>query len=218
MPLAHTLTSSASLSVSIGFVNTNFGLEHLNNDMEIVPTIKKLRNNYDLKTWFGFKGYVEKNIEDVCKALDTRWLVSICDTYADFAEPHEAACALIVVTTVNMEKLAFSIRGSNNFDRPPRQPLWDGVESYLLAKGDMIPNFCFRLRRTLKEFPHLLRIYETVWRRMVAAENTSLGVMQKANRFDFNQLLTSDKVPRAMTRLQKSKMKLLANVNRIKLS
>ena len=50
---------------------------------EIQDLITDLRNGIDIeKNWKKFTGLIESNLENVCKSLDTRWLVSICDTYA----------------------------------------------------------------------------------------------------------------------------------------
>ena len=50
---------------------------------EIQDLITDLRNGIDIeKNWKKFTGLIENNLENVCKSLDTRWLVSICDTYA----------------------------------------------------------------------------------------------------------------------------------------
>jgi len=67
---------------------------------------------------------VEGNLDLVVQQLDARWLVSICDSYADFGTPIEARNALLISSFLNWERITASYlqwadpcRGSLRVDR-----------------------------------------------------------------------------------------------------
>ena len=73
----------------------------------ILPLIQNLRRNIDVENnWRKLHEIIETNINDICKTLNTRWLISICDTYIDYGSEIESRNAMIIVLIANMEKLA----------------------------------------------------------------------------------------------------------------
>jgi hypothetical protein len=80
-------------------------------------------------------------------SLDSRWLVSACDTLMDWAsDPRERAVACIGSTLMNTIKLYETERlGSGTVHIPLRElahptPLFDGMTSFSVGWGDMIHN------------------------------------------------------------------------------
>jgi hypothetical protein len=84
--------------------------------------------------------------------LDSRWLVSACDTLCDHAsEGSERALALSVVLTVNTIKLYETERmlardsmpepaAGGNAPPPGRLELFDGLSVFMAGSGDMVAN------------------------------------------------------------------------------
>jgi hypothetical protein len=139
--------------------------------------------------WAALRSLVSGRIDDVCAGFDTRWLVSVCDTYADFGDAIERRNAMLVSTLVNMEKLAQTyVRWSQGYPRRIATPdgphdkarLWDGMTSMRLDIGDASNHLFGRLDALLAETPDLHRIYETVVRR-IAEGDTVLAALDRAH-------------------------------------
>ena len=156
---------------------------------EVHPLIVNLRRNIEPKeTWRVFSSLIEGNIDRVCSELNTRWLVSICDTYADYGEEVEARNAMFVSLIVNLEKTSQSyvrwrIPHRRKLKvpwwcRPRRVRLWDGMRSFDLSIGDVTNNFFRRLNVLMEPTPHIRRIFETILERMKQQE-TILGTLNQ---------------------------------------
>jgi hypothetical protein len=163
---------------------------------DIRPVIRNIRRGIDVERNFErFRVLVEGQTERVCSDLDTRWLVSVCDTYADFGTPVESRNAMFVSLLANFEKVSQSYvywklgyEGSLEVpaDHEPRKvPLWDGMSSFHLSVGDVTNNLFARLGRLMEPTPHIARIYETVRDRLRDHE-TILGALNKYHRHVFD--------------------------------
>jgi len=157
--------------------------------LELVrPIIADLRRGVDTeKNWTAFRLLIENNIDDVCRELNTRWLVSVCDTYVDFGEAVERRNAMIIATLANMEKVSQSylmwrVNYDDAFNVPPKHKprkmrLWDGMFSMRMY-GDVTNNL-FRLMHVLLEStPHLYAIFKTILHR-ISVNDTILAAMNK---------------------------------------
>jgi polysaccharide pyruvyl transferase WcaK-like protein len=117
---------------------------------------------------------VEGNLDLVLDQLNARWLVSICDSYADHGDPVTARNAALISTFLTWERLAATharwadpTRTTNTVSAPVPErnvPLWDGLVTVHLARGDTTCNLLARSARLLAATPHLLRI----WRELLA--------------------------------------------------
>lgn len=124
-----------------------------------------------------FDEFICKHFAEICECANTRWLVSICDTYTDLSlDKHEATSALIVSTWANAVKLwatMDSIKGGGEVNpkrlkkaRGSRPPLWDGMTQFNPSNGgDMTWNLFRRIRK--KIHPKFLPILEQICARMV---------------------------------------------------
>jgi hypothetical protein len=66
-----------------------------------------LRRQIDVEeNWSQFQLLLAKYKGYIIAEMNLRWLLSICDTYADYGTPVERCAALIVVTCINTLKLA----------------------------------------------------------------------------------------------------------------
>jgi hypothetical protein len=121
--------------------------------------------------------------------LNSRWLVSACDSIIDyFDEPEEritAMCGSLLVNTIKLyetERLAHGARDKHqtclelSVQREDRSSLFDGVSAFQIGKGDMIKNMYTRANDIegyakisapiLKELMHRVNQSETVYKRL----------------------------------------------------
>lgn len=150
---------------------------------ELKPLIVQLRRQNNVEqNWQTFQKIIEGNLEKVCNELDTRWLISVTDTYADYGSPIEQRNALYISMIANFEKLwatnllMYDLK--SNRERTDKLlnneiiPLWDGMYSFNINRGDMTRNLFGRLFEFQKETPVLEKILETVLQRMMENETT----------------------------------------------
>lgn len=144
---------------------------------QVKPLIVKLRKEVDISNnRLELRNVVEKNIDRICEELDTRWLVSICDTYADFGDPIEKRNAMLIVQVANFEKLwatnllMYDVKlNPKKLDKLKKNkviPLWDGMYSFNVNHGDITNNLFRRLNNLMEETSVLNKIYLTVLKRI----------------------------------------------------
>jgi hypothetical protein len=159
-------------------------------DMRAFELIVRCRRSRDQAAWEELRALVEADVDAFCAGTDTRWLVSVCDTYADYGEPVEQAAAMLVVLLINWEKMAWSLRLVCGGAFPaPAEPedcladLWDGVTSlHLRSRGcDMPENMFRRLRHALIPVPVIARIFREVAARLVDAEDATPALLNSAS-------------------------------------
>lgn len=164
----------------------------------ILPLIQNLRRNIDVENnWRKLHEIIETNIHDICKTLNTRWLISICDTYIDYGSAIESRNAMMIVLIVNMEKLAqtnlfmydLNINKNKLKKLKTEKPfeLWDGMTSFNLAKGNMTKNLFKRLNKLIEDTPVIEKIYYTVLER-IKNNDTILANLNKHHKrlFEIN--------------------------------
>ncbi len=131
---------------------------------------------------------VERNIDRICATFDSRWLISICDTYVDYGDKVVSRNAMLIVQIANFEKLwatnllMYDVKLNKEKERILRKHrvvhLWDGMYSMNINHGDMINNFFNRLNALMAETPVLEKIYYTVLERM-KQHGTTLSNLNK---------------------------------------
>ncbi|MCP5076052.1 MAG: hypothetical protein GY947_22510 [Rhodobacteraceae bacterium] len=132
-----------------------------------------------------FHRIVNQHTEQVCGELNSRWLASVCDTFADHgksgAQRALGLCGSILANTV---KLAETERRTYYPKRPwppntrvnESGPLFDGVIGFWTEQGDMVENLLKRIESVQNEDPvaaqfviqlmYRLHQHDTVFRRM----------------------------------------------------
>lgn len=152
--------------------------------------IVKLRRGVDTEAaWAQFRRCLHDNGEELLASLNTRELISVCDTFADFGDSVESRNAMLVSVMVTMEKVSQSYLlwrlgySRRTFDicrcaSPRRVPLWDGMDSFDLQIGDVTNNMFCRLEKLLTETPCIHRIFREVLARMRTHE-TVLGSLNR---------------------------------------
>lgn len=156
---------------------------------EVFDMVVAQRRRYLSFCFEEFDLLVKSNISTICDTFNTRWLVSICDTYADSEDKEVAAKAMIIITLVNVVKLW----GTDLMLRSPeiekeklkkyktcQEEIWDGVITFKLASdGDMIRNMIVRHRKILKEDLVFTLIYDAILTKLTSAKSPLSGLMDK---------------------------------------
>lgn len=142
---------------------------------KIYSMIVASRRNYDTFSDEEFLSIVENNIDEICDTFNTRWLISVCDTIAD-SKTELAPRAMMIVVFVSMIKLWGTdcyLRGEVDLDKVSDlhyeqgniHELWDGITTFAIGGGDMFNDIIKRSIFTLKEYPFLCKIFETILKR-----------------------------------------------------
>ena len=156
------------------------------NVKRLIINLRRKKNIQE--NWFQFRTLIENDINFTCSALNTRMLVSVSDTYADYGNPIERRNALYISMLANFEKLsatrlliydlAINSKNVEFLKRNRIVELWDGMHSFNLNHGDMINNMFYRLRVMLNDTPVLAEIFECVLKRIIE-NNTVFGDLSK---------------------------------------
>lgn len=116
------------------------------------------------------------------QGLNSRWLVSACDTFADYGEDDADRCAglagTLLMNTIKLyETERLQVGQLKTLSRSPTGivPLFDGMTAYLVGRGDMVHNLLGRALsdgapqrvtvRILQELVRRARAHDTVFRR-----------------------------------------------------
>ena len=134
----------------------------------------------------NFQQIWEQESEFLCKHLDSRWLVSACDTIIDhYTDTNEVATAIAATLFMNTCKLYETERLKQKttkefkevfeiFQNDSRIPLFDGMSAFVIGNGDMIKNLLDRIFEKsksriaspiLKELIKRANTYDTVFKR-----------------------------------------------------
>jgi len=163
--------------------------DQANLQSEIQELIINLRKGKEKeRNWIQFTELIENNLKEVCKVIDTRWLISICDTYADYGDPVARRNAMLVVQTANFEKLwatyllmydlKLNEEKTEQLKKNKIIPLWDGMYSFNINHGDMTNNFFARVDDLMMDTPVINAIYKTVVQR-IKENDTILANLNK---------------------------------------
>lgn len=146
------------------------------------------RRGYPNFSYDEFDEFVRSNIKDICEVFNTRWLISVCDTYAGHPNKEKAAGAMIIITFVNMIKLwgtDLSIRDQRidkellKLCKTDQREIWDGVITFKLAPdGDMLRNMVKRQSIILETDEVLSNIFKTILK-IVFKTNNPLNNLTK---------------------------------------
>lgn len=150
---------------------------------ELLRLTRELRNHRNSETnWPAFQNFMHSNLDEVVSTYTVRWLRSICDTYADYAEPAQARNGMLISMFVSMLVLAETTR----FVRPKidaaryRQTfegkvgLWEGYSTFAINNQDRFLHVSRRLDRFLADDKVMHRIWHRILEQ-VKAEDTVLS-------------------------------------------
>ena len=158
--------------------------------------IVRIRRGIDVSTnWLAFCLLWEQECDFLCKRLNSRWLISALDTYADCGQPLQRPRALISIALFNTIRLSETERalfsgethkpqGAVNLYKQDMAQLWDGIETYNLRRGDMVWNMLRRIRRCLAPDPILKAIFETLLARALQSDTLITRINQVSEHSD----------------------------------
>lgn len=142
--------------------------------LEHAGLVVRIRRKVDLQpSLAAFFDLWDREAEQLAANLPSRWLISACDTFADYGTSFQRAAALILSATVNTLKLAETerllLRDASHdraktdalirtHDERVHVELWDGMTAYSVVAGDMPRNLFARISRVLAEDPALSAI------------------------------------------------------------
>lgn len=148
--------------------------------------------------WLMFKSIFEKNISELLTVINSRWLLSIIDTYADCGNDLESGNALAVSNIFTLEKIyatdqiIFNKTLKSNQRRMDQLPLWDGLLTLRLNLDDMPRNFLLRNLKILTRTPVLKKVFIELFKRAYKNQNFSMNVIFNNSTFlrdDYNRLI-----------------------------
>lgn len=153
-------------------------MEHNDSELlvEIVSLIKELRNKRNIvANWQRFLYLVTSNDEVIINTFNIKWLISICDTYADYGSELERRNALFLSLFVGMVRLSDTISTvhTKTLDddmvellRSKRVPLYSGLKTMNIDKQDTCLNLSKRLQNVLQETPFFLSVFYHILKEM----------------------------------------------------
>jgi hypothetical protein len=145
----------------------------------VLSCIIKSRNNIDVEEVHKlFLESVQVNMSAILK-LDTRWLISVLDTYADCGSDLERSNATMVSLMFNQIKILDTylnnVADPTIIDKKLRKNksnrLWDGMVEFNIHRGDMVENLISRIDNNLKTTPHIHAIWRELMVRMEKGKN-----------------------------------------------
>lgn len=145
--------------------------------------IVRIRRGADLaKNIPAFFALWENERQFLLDSLDSRWLISALDTFADHGAESERLGAMSILGFMNMLKLAnteYMLCGSPTYcpvavnDNIERYPvMWDNRRVFHLPDDDTFVNTIRRLRAALVEQPLFLAVFEILLRRCLENDTT----------------------------------------------
>lgn len=134
--------------------------------------------------------------------LDSRWLISACETICDHSDdPREAANAILISLYMNTLKLGETERLMS----PPsktdpafikgRTPLFDGMTAFMSGDGDMPANLLGRLDRTLQPDTLVGRIGRELISRSLSADTVFARLAPRQSTNQWNNFLSPVPAP-----------------------
>jgi hypothetical protein len=164
--------------------------------LEMAVCIVHIRRKINLeKNLFKFNELLTD--QHVIKNMDTRWLVSMCDTIIDHGSHEDASKAAIITTYINLLKLSGTYlilcdhklnesHINNDFSR--NKPIYDGVIAFTLKNEDALINLHRRLQKIMNNNDSGLKyVWSEILKRIRSSENpiTMFERLQKPKKLTF---------------------------------
>lgn len=126
----------------------------------------------------------------LCEELNARWLVSVCDTFADHGKTSEQrAIAMTGSVLLNSVKLFETERQTFYPERPwppnrrfaKRPEIFDGIIPFWIEGGDMVANLLHRIRENSKLDPIAGQFTDEIVNRIMKYDTSFSRLAQLAN-------------------------------------
>ncbi|AXK79673.1 hypothetical protein DW352_03550 [Pseudolabrys taiwanensis] len=141
--------------------------------------IANLRNRREAEeNWKSFEVIVQANLSWIVDDFSSRWLVSICDTYADYGSQTSRRNALLISLFINMMRLSDSLYEDKDIRLERIQqiktgwpPFYSEMHALHIDQQDTLLNLMKRLTRALQDDDVLHPIFLALLRRAKANDN-----------------------------------------------
>jgi len=151
-------------------------------------TFKGVEYAHKEEDWNFFRGWVEENIDILTKHLSMRYLWSLLDVFADYAETAERLAALAVSNILYQERFAQTYQCI--FDLHEKKELsseqsfyWGGMKTNCLAGDDSYDVFLTRMLENLEPFPLIKNFFSAWLLRASETEKSILGCNMKHSEY-----------------------------------
>ncbi len=148
--------------------------------------------------WRLYRAFTIENIDLLFNVLDSRYLLSIVDTFSDHGSEVERGNALAISNIFVQERFAQTLRciywlfPRFNKLKTRQRPAWDGLFSNKLSRDDSLQIFLARQSSVLETTPILKRIFIQLYKRMQGSKeslisenvNQSEGFQRNINAFN----------------------------------
>lgn len=152
--------------------------------VDLLPLIRCCRRKSSTIVWPILKVFMEQNAES-CSKLDSRWIVSLAECYADCGEDGEKQAGMIVSLLGLMEKLFLTVRCSAEITlRTERQVTWTDTLVPMCPAPNTPLNTAYRLSSVLEHYPILMLFAKELLNKQERAENSLWGMCHKICKFE----------------------------------
>ena len=137
-------------------------------------------NHHDKLEQFGIlRNAVKNNIDDIVEKWNSRWILSIIDTYADLGTDIEKSNATLISHIFNSIRMMESYlelchhpkMDEQYFQDIKQLPLWDGFLTFNLRYGNTMENCFSRVEQAVKATPILETLYTELLKRTLTNSN-----------------------------------------------
>jgi hypothetical protein len=142
----------------------------------------RLRRRSDVKDWALFKFYFEQSWTEYINVMDSRWILSILETYADYADEPYRNNAMLATMPVTWErfaqtlvKSAWIVRDMPQTHSRGQTPIYDGLMTQQLQWADTPTNFFERTMKVLDSTPMIQTMYVELIKRMLDYNGSCLS-------------------------------------------
>lgn len=143
--------------------------------------IKNLRNRRNVaEDWELFCSIMQTVTGDMLSGFDLKWLISVCDTFADHCNGERGAMALTISMFVGSLRIAETMRLMHKSEcgdpkNVPHQKLYDGVSSVHLKIEDTYLNIGRRMKWVLRSDP----LMTSIWIEVLSRVHANSAVIQE---------------------------------------
>lgn len=161
---------------------------------DLINAIIHLRRGEDVEYHLERFNYLVFERLGLLPRLNVRWLVSICDTIADYGEPADRAMAMMIVEFASMNRIFetyvdMAVNGNLNEHKITTQtntrPFGTagcGLWTMNVARGDMPANMFKRIREVLSTS----QVFSYIWDELLSAIKDSPTAISQLNSYHKN--------------------------------
>lgn len=134
----------------------------------------RLRRRPDAKDWNEFFAIWLRGYKQYIKLFDSRWIVSVLETFADHAPEHLSVPAMLVASNITWERWHHTLDLSARIIRTNPNPfvvgqkeIYDGLMTQQLKWADTPTNYYERMMNVLKRQPIIRDVFIELTNRQI---------------------------------------------------